>query len=166
MAEAAGRGQGGVARLMRRSLALWIGLALLLACGACGGRATPTPTAAPPTPTAISLCTLDDGRKVYDVLQDYAREWEETLGRATREPGLALPAQFSQLQRIYRDVQAQDWPACGRAAQRALAAAMDASVDAVALLLGGEPVERVQGRLAEAERLMQVFWEELDRLAR
>src|SRR5215216_7563240 len=67
----------------------------------------PTPTATPPaTPTLVSICTMSDGRKVYDVLQDYAREWDETLRRATATPGLGLPAQLAQLQRIYRDVQA------------------------------------------------------------
>ena len=109
---------------------------------------------------------MSDGRKVYDVLQNYAREWEETLGRATGTPGLGLPGQFAQLQRIYRDVQAQDWPACGRAAQGALVAAMDAAVQAVTLLLSGESTERVQGQLAEAQRLMQSFFDELNRLGR
>ena len=109
---------------------------------------------------------MSDGRKVYDVLQAYAREWEETLGRATSTPGLGLPGQVAQLQRIYRDVQAQDWPACGRAAQAALVTAMDAAVQAVTLLLSGESTERVQGQLAEAERLMQRFFDELNRLGR
>jgi hypothetical protein len=109
---------------------------------------------------------MSDGRKVYDVLQDYAREWDETLRRATDTPGLGLPGQFAQLQRIYRDVQAQDWPACGRAAQGALVAAMDAAVQAVTLLLSGESTERVQGQLAEAQRLMQSFFDELNRLGR
>ena len=109
---------------------------------------------------------MSDGRKVYDVLQDYARAWDETLRRATGTPGLGLPGQLAQLQRIYRDVQGQDWPACGRAAQGALVAAMDAAVQAVTLLLGGESTERVQGQLSEAERLTQRFVDELNRLAR
>ena len=109
---------------------------------------------------------MSDGRKVYDVLQDYAREWDETLRRATGTPGLGLPGHLAQLQRIYRDVQAQDWPACGRAAQGALVAAMDAAVQAVTLLLSGESTERVQGQLAEAQRLMQSFFDELNRLGR
>ena len=109
---------------------------------------------------------MSDGRKVYDVLQDYAREWDETLRRATGTPGGDLFGQLAQLQRIYRDVQTQDWPACGRAAQGAVVTAMDAAIQAVILLLSGESTERVQGQLAEAQRLMQRFFDELNRLGR
>ena len=108
---------------------------------------------------------MSDGRKVYDALQNYARQWDETLRRTTT-PGSDLFAQLAQLQRIYRDVQAQDWPACGRAAQGALVTAMDAAIQAVILLLSGDSTERVQGQLAEAQRLMQRFFDELNRLGR
>jgi hypothetical protein len=127
----------------------------------------PTPTATPPpTPTLVSICAMSDGRKAYDVLQDYAREWDQAFRRATTTPESDLFAQLAQLQRIYYDVQAQDWPACGRAAQGALVTTMDAAVQAVTLLLSGESTERVEGQVAEAQRLMQRFFDELNRLGR
>ena len=108
------------------TLALLPTFVLLLGC---------SPTA-PPTPTAVPACTTADGRRVADVMQQHAREWDDALALAQTSPRVALAGPVGQLQRVRREVEAQQWPACAVRTQSALAGAMTAYIDGFVDFMG------------------------------
>src|SRR5687768_13114070 len=77
-------------------------------------------TGSAPTPTPTPPCTMPDGRRAIDVIQQYAREWDDGLTLAGSTPRMQLAGPISQLQRVRRDVQSQQWPVCAEGVQQAL----------------------------------------------
>src|SRR5215207_3493981 len=96
-------------------------------------RPVPAPT---PVPTPIPSCTTADGKRVTDILSRYAQEWDDTVRLAGSTPRINLAGPVGQLQKTRRDVQAQEWPECGRRAQGVLIRAMDAKIDAFTAFMG------------------------------
>ncbi len=141
-----------IAGMVRRLVPPLVALAVLLA--AC----TSAP-AAPPTPTTVPPCTMTDGRRVVDVLRQYAREWDDTIKLADTVPRIQLATPVGQLQRIRGEVQAQEWPACGQYGQRLLVEAMDAHIQGFLSFMGNRP--GYEAEISRAEELLEQFHREL-----
>ncbi len=139
----------------------------LVGCGTIAGApseptVTPTPTAVP-SPTPVPPCSTRDGRRVFDALNAHAREWDDAIKLANSTPRMQLAPQIQNLQRIRRDVQAQEWPACGQAAQGLLVALMDAQIEGFIAFLAQRPPEE---HFAWAKAPGEQFGAEMGRIAR
>lgn len=128
-------------------------------------RPTPTITPIPPTPTPAP-CSTDDGKKVYDLLHQYAQEWDDAVTLANNTPRVALSAQIATLQRIRRDVQAQTYPTCAFAAGTALVTVMDTTIDGFLAFLGQKPDAEVAASFQRAAEQEKAFIAEMAKVVR
>lgn len=146
---------------------VFLALLGLVGCGT-GPLAPAAPTVVPtptvvPSPTPVPPCSTRDGRLVYDALHGHAREWDDALKLAHSTPRMQLAPQIQHLQRIRRDVQAQEWPGCALGAQRLLVMLMDAQIEGFIAFLAQRPPEE---HFARATALTAQFQAELGRIAR
>lgn len=126
---------------------------------------TPTPTPAPTaTVTPLPVCSTKDGQKVYDLMKQFAQEWDDALKLADSTPRLSLAPQIAKLQEIRRKVQAQEWPSCAQPAYTLLVQAMDQYINGFISFLGQKPEYLTQ--IQQANTTYQSFMAELQRITR
>jgi hypothetical protein len=111
------------------------------------------------SPTPFPQCQTSDGRRVADRLQQYATEWDDALKLADSTSRASLAGPVSELQRIRRDVQAQQWPDCATIAKGLLVGSMDATIDGFLGFMRQDP--DYQHSLNTAADLMRRFNNEL-----
>lgn len=131
---------------MRLVVTLALCLLAVAALAACG-----TPFGADAAPTPIPVCSTKDGKKVYDLVKQYAQEWDDADKLAGSTSRIALAPQVAQLQCIRRDVQAQEYPPCGQDAQTKLVAMMDLTIQGYIDFLAQKPDSVVQISLQAAD---------------
>ena len=120
-----------------------------------------------PAPTATpAACTTRDGKKVYTLLQQYAQEWDDAVHLADSTSRISLAPQIATLQRIRRDVVAQEWPDCGQAAQQHLVKHMDYTIEGFIGFLGQRQDTYVQAAFQLADNELDAFKAELGRVVR
>jgi hypothetical protein len=142
---------------MRRALLVLLGLLALAACGA--------PFAGDAPPTAVPICSTRDGKKVYDLVKQYAQEWDDADKLAQSTSRLTLSPQVAVLQRIRRDVQAQEYPPCGQKAQSKLVETMDYTIEGYLEFLAEKPDPIVQTSLLRAQSAQIEFAAALSELS-
>ena len=152
---------------MKRAMLIGIMSLWLVACGTTAATLTPAPTATPaptPTITPIPPCTTNDGKKVYDLLVQFAQEWDDAAQLVNNTPRTTLAPQIARMQEVRRKVQAQAWPRCGQAAYTLLVEAMDQTIDGAIAFLGQRPNYAAQIQAGNAT--FAAFFAELQRIMR
>lgn len=77
------------------------------------------------------VCRMGDGTPVYEVLIDYADDWDDALDIARGSPRIAIGQPISQLQGIRREARNENWPSCSAPATDPMIEYMDLTIDAL-----------------------------------
>ena len=132
-----------------------------------GPSPTPVPTATQtvtPSPTPEPPCSTDDGQLAFDLLEEFAQEWEDVLAVASSTGRIALSGPVQDLQRIRRDVQRQEWPECAEDAHTNLIAMMDATIDGFLAFMQQKSDLEVNRHIEEATDHQDQFIDEMVKL--
>lgn len=131
---------------------LFVSVAFIGLCAACGGAAADDPTAtagpsptpentATPDPTATATtrpaCETEDGELVSAVVNDYLIEWDDITALASSTPRIQLSVHVAELQRVRREFEDEEWPECAAETQRLGVRYMDKVIDAFRAFLSG-----------------------------
>ncbi len=130
---------------------------LLAACGAAG----PTPTVTP-----LPGCAASNGKQVYNLLETYAGDWEKAANRADAAQPAAMAPEIEALQKIRQDLNAQQWPACGKAAQAAFVALMDTTIEGFTAEMNLKPRAESNAILERTRAQKETFQAEVQKLPR
>lgn len=104
----------------------------------------------------------DCGDAVVEQLGGLFAEWTDAFDLATTTSRIAMGDRVADLQRIRREVQAQEWPECAEAAHGFLVAAMDNSIEGFQLFMSNKPQGEIDKKFEKATRAINNFTEELE----
>lgn len=116
------------------------------------------------TSCAAKPCTEQDPAFVKS-LQGLVQEWQDASTLAGSTPRASLAVQIAALQSIRRRTVDLTAPACGKAAQTALATAMDQGIDGFTAFLGQAPEADVNAKFALSASAFATATEEIGKLS-
>ena len=139
---------------MGRWLALIAVVVSLVACGA----AAPTAT--------MTGCAATGGQQVYALLEGYSVRWTQAAERADTAQLAAMGAEIEALKAIRNELNGQQFPTCGKAAQAAFVAWMDTIIEGFTAEMQQKPRAESNAIFERARAQQDALKAELQKLPR
>lgn len=127
----------------------WLLIVLLLVTTSCGFG------------SGDGACSTEDGELVYDLMNEFAQEWDDAVDIARSTGRIALSGPISDLQSIRRDVQRQEWPECATETHGHLVDWMDGMIDGFLAFMGQESDSGVAEIFNAAGESRELFFTQL-----